>query len=50
MDAATTAQQNQTWKTVGYAYAMEQRILDDLFRRLHPEMSKDRPATQPASP
>ncbi|HUS48315.1 MAG TPA: hypothetical protein VNA25_29470 [Phycisphaerae bacterium] len=40
IDAATTAEQNQTWKTVGYAYSLERKILDDLFRKLHPEMSK----------
>lgn len=40
VDAATTAEQNQTWKTIGYAYSLERKILDDLFRKLHPEMNK----------
>ncbi len=41
-EAATTPEQNQTWKTVGYAYSTERKVLDDLYRRLHPEA-----ATQP---
>ena len=36
-DAATTAEQNQTWKTIDYSYETQRKILDDLRQRLHPE-------------
>jgi hypothetical protein len=37
MEAATTVQQNETWRTIGYAYETERKMLDDIYRRLHPQ-------------
>jgi hypothetical protein len=37
VEAATTIEQNETWRTIGYSYETERKILDDLYRRLHPE-------------
>ena len=36
MEAATTAEQNQSWSTHRYDHVVERRILDDLYHRLHP--------------
>ena len=35
--AAVTPQQEETWRTQRYDHSMERRILDDLFKSLHPE-------------
>jgi hypothetical protein len=43
VEGATTVEQNQTWKTIGYAYDVERKILDDLYRRLHPEAKEQAP-------
>ena len=43
VDAATTPDQNDTWRTVRYNHVLERQILDELYRRLHPEA-----ATEPA--
>jgi len=34
-EAATTPEQNETWVTRSYDHALERKMLDDLFRRLH---------------
>ena len=34
--AATTPQQNEVWETRDYDHAMERRILDHLYKALHP--------------
>jgi hypothetical protein len=44
-DAPLTREQSQTWRTVSYNHAMERKILDELYRRLHPQ---EAPATAPA--
>jgi hypothetical protein len=44
VDAATTPEQNQTWKTIDYSYRTQQNILDDLYRRLHPETGPQPPS------
>ncbi|HUU58408.1 MAG TPA: hypothetical protein VMZ50_02590 [Phycisphaerae bacterium] len=36
-EAATTPEQNDVWMTEGYAHNIEIRILDDLYKSLHPE-------------
>jgi hypothetical protein len=46
IEGATTPEQNESWRTVGYAYDTERKILDDLFRRLHPE--EPEPASKPS--
>lgn len=35
-EAATTPDQNDTWVTQGYAHDVEIRILDDIYKALHP--------------
>jgi hypothetical protein len=35
-EAATTVQQNESWRTLRYAHDVEARILQDLYRSLHP--------------
>lgn len=35
-EAATTAGQNESWMTYNYAHDIEIKILDDLYRSLHP--------------
>jgi len=35
-EAATTAEQNESWMTHRYAHDIEIKILDDLYRSLHP--------------
>ncbi len=37
-EAATTADQNESWMTYDYAHDLETKILDDLYRSLHPNM------------
>jgi hypothetical protein len=37
IDAATTTEQNETWNTVRYDYELERKILDDIYRQLHPQ-------------
>lgn len=37
-EAATTAEQNENWMTYDYAHDLETKILDDLYRSLHPNM------------
>ncbi|MCH8211356.1 MAG: hypothetical protein IIB99_08280 [Planctomycetes bacterium] len=39
-EAATTVQQNDTWVTQAYAHDVEIRILDDIYKALHPADSK----------
>jgi len=39
-EAATTVQQNESWRTHRYAHEVERKILQDLFVSLHPEASK----------
>ena len=41
--AAITPEQKQLWETKGYDHVLERRILDDLYRALHPAAEK-RPA------
>jgi hypothetical protein len=36
-EAATTVEQNESWRTHHYAHAVERKILDDLYRALHPK-------------
>jgi hypothetical protein len=43
IEGATTVEQNQTWKTIGNSYPVERNILDDLYRRLHPEAKEQAP-------
>jgi hypothetical protein len=40
-EAATTPQQNEAWVTQGYAHDVETRILDDLYKALHPDQAGD---------
>lgn len=48
-EAATTADQNDVWITQRYDHAAESRMLDDLFRRLHPNPADaDAPQQCPA--
>ena len=35
-EAATTIEQNEAWETQRYDHAMEAKILNDLYRALHP--------------
>jgi len=35
-EAATTVEQNESWRTHGYAKDVEAKILQDLYRSLHP--------------
>ena len=39
-DAATTVEQNESWRIHGYAHDVERKILDDLYRSLHPKAEK----------
>ena len=39
-EAATTVQQNDTWVTQSYAHDVEIRILDDIYKALHPREGK----------
>ena len=48
MEAATTPEQNQTWKTLDYSAPTQRKILDDLYRRLHPD-SAPPPAPAPTT-
>ncbi len=48
IDAATTPQQNESWRTTSHSYDMQRRILDDIYQRLHPELKNRAPETQPA--
>ena len=36
LDAATTPEQNEAWQTAGYAHDIEQKMLTDLYKALHP--------------
>ncbi len=36
--AATTSRQNQIWKTQSYDHALERKMLENLYRSLHPEV------------
>ncbi len=40
IDAATTAEQNEVWTVDSYDHPLEQRMLDDLWQRLHPESAQ----------
>jgi len=35
-EAAVTSEQDHAWRTSRYAHDIEQKVLDDLYRRLHP--------------
>jgi len=35
--AATTAKQNETWQTDRYDHAMERKVLDEIYKALHPQ-------------
>lgn len=51
VEGATTTEQNQSWQPAGRDYQAEQKILDDLYIALHPELRKaasTQPATAPA--
>ena len=37
-DGATTPEQNEVWRATGHDRATEEKILDDLYRRMHPEI------------
>jgi hypothetical protein len=39
-DAATTVGQNETWRTHRYADDVERKILEDIWRSLHPKADK----------
>jgi hypothetical protein len=43
IEGATTVEQNQTWKTIGTSFQVERNMLDDLYRRLHPEAKEQAP-------
>jgi ribosomal protein L12E/L44/L45/RPP1/RPP2 len=45
-EAATTAEQNEAWRTDRYDHALERKILDDIARAIE---SKPAPATAPAA-
>jgi hypothetical protein len=45
-DAPLTSEQLQAWRTTGYDHQLEQRILRDLYNRLHPQ-ALTQPASQP---
>ena len=47
VEAATTPEQNQTWSTIRYATAAENRILSDLYQALHRPTTGTSPASQP---
>jgi hypothetical protein len=47
MEAATTPEQNQTWKTLDYSASTQRKILDDIYRRLHPDIAPQ-PSSAPA--
>lgn len=49
IDAATTTEQNETWRTVGYAADVESKILYDIYHRLHPERNEPAAQTAPAT-
>jgi len=40
MEAATTAEQNDTWRTTGYNHARERQILDELYQAIRPAQSQ----------
>ena len=39
-EGATTVEQNESWRTHGYAHDVEQKILEDLWKSLHPKAGK----------
>ncbi len=47
VEAATTPEQNQTWSTIRYATAVENRILSDLYQALHQPATGTSPASHP---
>ena len=40
-EAATTVRQNDTWVTQAYAHDVEIRILDDIYKALHPREGRN---------
>lgn len=39
-DGATTVEQNESWRTHGYAHNVERKILQDIYRSVNPKAGK----------